>query len=556
MWELFDVRVDPSETHDLAAAEPERLAAMIELLVGGGPPVPGAPARQPARSPRSMAPRRPFQDRTARRLLARRRIRSRRTTAINVRGQTARAARPRRRPRPARPAEGVLLAMGTVLGGWSFHVLDGRLRYVSNYVGHGRLRRRVRRRASRPVPHELMMHFDARPDFSGTVHLLVDGAEVGTRRGRAHHTRPPLDQRRGHHVRLGAGPARRPGLRRAVRVHRHAPLASRSRCSTRRARRATSRPSSPRSWASSRRRPMPFDRARVPHAWVRARSSARLDDDAVREMRARLWTLLGEQGIDEHDAATWPAGSVAELRDIRRGDRRPTDTPPVRHTVGDLFGAVAWKPPASWGQALVAFPEPGPWSVPRTGWHCDYPFWFAPDEIWGVVVFLFLDDVGAHGGATARARGLAGAGPATRSPGATTSRPRSRPRSRRALRTRHDRARHAHARRRAHRPAPATRSSATRGCSTARRRTPPSGRGSSARRGSSAASAADARVGRGSARATRSGSRRPRSALGSRSVRRGLCPDFLGFRLTSVRLSGKLQACHSGSDREGLDGFV
>ena len=30
MWELYDLRADPSECHDLADAEPERLAAMIE----------------------------------------------------------------------------------------------------------------------------------------------------------------------------------------------------------------------------------------------------------------------------------------------------------------------------------------------------------------------------------------------------------------------------------------------------------------------------------------------------------------------------------------------
>src|SRR6478672_11219548 len=125
-----------------------------------------------------------------------------------------------------------------------------------------------------------------------------------------------------------------------------------------------------------------------------------VDDDTVREMRARLWALLADQGVTETDTASWPTGSAAGLRDIRHGDRRPTDAPAVRDAVETLFGTVAWKPPASWGQALVAFPEPGPWSVPRTGWHCDFPFWFSPDEIWGVVAFLFLDDVDAHGGAT------------------------------------------------------------------------------------------------------------------------------------------------------------
>ena len=75
-------------------------------------------------------------------------------------------------------AEGVLLAMGTVLGGWSFQMLAGRLRYVSNYVG-----RDVDVVGADvdvpPGPHELTMRFDAQPDFSGTATLLVDGVRVG-----------------------------------------------------------------------------------------------------------------------------------------------------------------------------------------------------------------------------------------------------------------------------------------------------------------------------------------------------------------------------------------
>lgn len=124
-----------------------------------------------------------------------------------------------------------------------------------------------------------------------------------------------------------------------------------------------------------------------------------LDGDAVAGMRARLSSLLRAQGIDEDEPPTWPSGPVARLRDIRRGDLRPADAPAVRAVVDTVFGSVAWKPPSHWGQALVAFPEPGPWSLPRTGWHCDFPFWFPPDAVWGVVVFLFLDDVGVHGGA-------------------------------------------------------------------------------------------------------------------------------------------------------------
>ena len=47
-WELYDLRADPSECHDLAAAEPERLAGDGRAVVGRGRALPGAAARQPA----------------------------------------------------------------------------------------------------------------------------------------------------------------------------------------------------------------------------------------------------------------------------------------------------------------------------------------------------------------------------------------------------------------------------------------------------------------------------------------------------------------------------
>lgn len=38
----------------------------------------------------------------------------------------------------AGPTDGVLLAMGSALGGWSLHVLDGKVRYVHNLYGKER----------------------------------------------------------------------------------------------------------------------------------------------------------------------------------------------------------------------------------------------------------------------------------------------------------------------------------------------------------------------------------------------------------------------------------
>ncbi len=47
-WELYHVAVDRSETHDLAAREPDRLARDGRAVVGGSRTQSGAPARQPS----------------------------------------------------------------------------------------------------------------------------------------------------------------------------------------------------------------------------------------------------------------------------------------------------------------------------------------------------------------------------------------------------------------------------------------------------------------------------------------------------------------------------
>jgi ectoine hydroxylase-related dioxygenase (phytanoyl-CoA dioxygenase family) len=125
-----------------------------------------------------------------------------------------------------------------------------------------------------------------------------------------------------------------------------------------------------------------------------------VDAGVVAAMRGRLWSVLAEQRIRCDQPGTWPTGSAGNLRAVRRGEAGPDATPAVRHALDAVFGAVPRAVPCHWGQALVAFPEPVVWSVPRTAWHCDFPYWFSADEIWGALVLLFLDDVDTHGGAT------------------------------------------------------------------------------------------------------------------------------------------------------------
>ncbi len=78
--------------------------------------------------------------------------------------------------------EGVLVALGSVLGGWSLHVLDGRLRYVHNLYGKTR-HTIVADGVLGPGRHSVRFDFvkdglEVRQALGGTGRLSVDGEVV------------------------------------------------------------------------------------------------------------------------------------------------------------------------------------------------------------------------------------------------------------------------------------------------------------------------------------------------------------------------------------------
>jgi arylsulfatase len=171
VWELFHVATDPSECHDLAAAEPDRLADLVgrwweEARKHHVLPLDNRPLAA------LLNPRRPLVER-ARHVLWPHGAPIPEPSTLNVRGRSHTIT-----ATVEGPCEGVVVAMGTVLGGWSLHVLDGRLRYVANYVG----KRRSTVESDTvigPGDHTIGLTFASNPDFSGTVRLWLDGEVVG-----------------------------------------------------------------------------------------------------------------------------------------------------------------------------------------------------------------------------------------------------------------------------------------------------------------------------------------------------------------------------------------
>ena len=181
-WELYDLRADPSECRDLAAEQPDLLAELIDLWWSEAErnqvlPLDNRPFselvfdRTPTVAPRSRYTYWPG------------RMPVPESVAVNVRGRPhAIAAHVTVDADHVGPVEGVLAVQGSVLGGWSFHLLagegpdePGQLVYVHNLSGWRLYRVEAEVPPLGPGDHTLELRFDP-----PRAQLLVDGEVVGT----------------------------------------------------------------------------------------------------------------------------------------------------------------------------------------------------------------------------------------------------------------------------------------------------------------------------------------------------------------------------------------
>jgi arylsulfatase len=175
VWELYHVAEDFSECHDVASEHPERLRELVDLWWTEAErnhvlPLdnrPGAAIMEPP--PTGIPSRTQFVYRPHG-------ARVPEDVAANVKGRTHRITAEVEIPPGG--AEGALLAQGSVLGGYTFYVQDGRLQYVHNYIG----RKEHHLAAEKPLNpgrHTLGFSFDSAGFFQGgRARLEVDGVVV------------------------------------------------------------------------------------------------------------------------------------------------------------------------------------------------------------------------------------------------------------------------------------------------------------------------------------------------------------------------------------------
>ncbi len=176
VWELYHVAEDLSETKDLASEHPDKLAELVELWW------------REARRNQVL----PLDNRVLWALVHpkpdHRRPRTRfryfpggaqvpETVAVNVRNRSH-ALTVGLTVEDGVVPSGVLLALGSALGGWSFHLLDGRLRYVHNL--YGKERHVIESEEDIGAgPHTVGFKFDKGDGRGGAGTLVIDGRVAG-----------------------------------------------------------------------------------------------------------------------------------------------------------------------------------------------------------------------------------------------------------------------------------------------------------------------------------------------------------------------------------------
>ena len=176
IWELYHVAEDVSEAHDLAFELPDKVAELVELwweearrndvLPLDNRVLDAIAHKHDRRKPQGTY--RYFQDGAQ----------VPEWVAVDVRNRSHLISVTVDVPEGVVP-QGTLLALGCVLGGWSLHVLDGRLRYVHNL--HGRRWYDVTSDSTvGSGRHLLQLKFEKDELLGGEATLIQDGNEVGS----------------------------------------------------------------------------------------------------------------------------------------------------------------------------------------------------------------------------------------------------------------------------------------------------------------------------------------------------------------------------------------
>jgi arylsulfatase len=174
-WELYDVTADPSECHDLAQTQPDRLADMIDRWWAEAErhqvlPLDARPISELVLDrPGAVPPRSTYRYRRGMSMVPE-------AVAADVRNRSHTVTAD---VELTDDSEGVLISQGSILGGWTLFVAQRRLHYVHNLAGftEDRVSSETRLALGR---HRLAFAFTRTGQLQGTGALSCDGEPLGS----------------------------------------------------------------------------------------------------------------------------------------------------------------------------------------------------------------------------------------------------------------------------------------------------------------------------------------------------------------------------------------
>jgi arylsulfatase len=181
VWELYDTTDDWTQAKDLAEEQPEKLAELQRLFLIEAAKYNVLPLddRRVERFIPELAGR-PTLIQGDRQLLYGGMGRLSESSVVNIKNKSHAVTAEIDVPEDG--AEGVLIAQGGSIGGWSLYLKDGRPRYCYNLLGIQRFYVDAEQ-AVPPGTHQVRLEFDyAGPGMGkgGTATLFLDGVEVGS----------------------------------------------------------------------------------------------------------------------------------------------------------------------------------------------------------------------------------------------------------------------------------------------------------------------------------------------------------------------------------------
>lgn len=136
------------------------------------------------------------------------------------------------------------------------------------------------------------------------------------------------------------------------------------------------------------------------------RVSGIISNELATAVSEAIWRELAGHGIHRDHPESRRQSKPRGLQSIaKNSEYASVFGTTVQACIDAMLGEDHWVRPKHWGQLLLSLPVDSQWFVPHQAWHLDLPQSIENLELPGVQVFICVEDIVSHCGATVVASG-------------------------------------------------------------------------------------------------------------------------------------------------------